>query len=131
MEELLNKLIKKWRKPFWRETKHELSSWVVYDTIDIKWKGDIRVIDRRHHHIRELVSKESGLRQFVCDNGLLNVNKKYEWEYWTQSYKRNWEEYTHEFSRWCENYRIIESSLKDEKDLEDFLLENIKIQDDE
>ena len=84
-------------------------------------------MDSELFDLRQLTSKESWLWQFVCENGLLDVNKKYEWEYWTQSYKRNWEEYTHEFSRWCENYRLIESALKDEDELDKFLLDNIKI----
>ena len=107
MEELLNKLIEKGWKPFGRETKHELSSWVVYDTIDIKWKWDIRVIDRRHHHIRELVAKESWLWQFVCENKLLEPDhmKQYNWY----------------------EYRLIESALLDEDKLEEFLLNSIKL----
>ena len=123
LENLLNILCKKGWKPFWRETKHELSSWVVYDTIDIKWKGDIRVIDRRHHHIRELVSKESWLRQFCVENKLvkeddghvsiiINVYKDYE------SIVDGW---------WDYHYWLMICSILDESDLEQFLIDNIKI----
>ena len=122
MEELLNKLMKRGWKVYWEYDKL-MSNWQT------RWKRDFWfwVLWEVKYSLRELVSKESWLWQFVCENGLLDVNKKYEWEYWTQSYKLNWEEYTHEFSRWCENYRIIESALKDEDELEKFLLENIKI----
>ena len=123
MEELLNKLIKKWRKPFWRETKHELSSWVVYDTIDIKWKWDIRVIDRRHHHIRELVSKESWLRQFCCKNRFLK------WPDSTDERQKNpiWASFDELFYASQYQFYLIECALKDESELEKFLLDNIKI----
>ena len=125
LEELLNKLIQRWWKPFGRETRHELSSWVVYDTIDIKWKWDIRVIDRRHHHIRELVSKESGLWQFCCDNELIKGNTKeaYYWQYKTPL----WAEWSKTYRKAHYQHRIIESALCNEEDLEQFLLDNIKI----
>jgi len=121
LEQLLNSLIEKGWKPFGRETRHELSSWVVYDTIDIKGKWDIRVIDRWHHHIRELVAKESWLWQFVYDNWYNQEKKEYR-EWYTK--------YNMKAEYWDTNdyeYYIIESALCDEDKLEEFLLNSIKL----
>lgn len=132
MEELLNKLIEKGWKPFGREARHELSSWVVYDTIDIKGKWDIRVIDRRHHHIRELVSKESWLWQFCAENRLINSDDNYvrKWEqqcrYVYDDYDC-WEKSQLYSDDYDYEYRLIESALRDESELEYFLLSNIKV----
>lgn len=126
LEELLNSLIQRGWKPFGRETRHELSSWVVYDTIDFKWKGDIRVIDRRHHHIRELVAKESWLWQFVCENWMTN-------NVWNFVFRRLRDGKKFWLDKPITHYtfRVLESSLKDESELEQFLLSNIVIKDEE
>ena len=136
LEELLNKLIEKGWKPFGRETRHELSSWVVYDTIDFKWKRDIRVIDRRHHHIRELVAKESWLWQFVCENGMVKDDEEIkERKYMYKEIYKSWFESAHNYrdkSKFTKNhfyeFRIIQSALCDEDKLEDFILQNVKIE---
>lgn len=135
LEQLLNSLIEKGWKPFGREARHELSSWVVYDTIDFKWKRDIRVIDRRHHHIRELVAKESLLRQFVCDREHRFIDKKnYNSVSLDKRLKNPYADYddVNTDYEWITvldyKYRLIESALKDEGELEDFLLDNIKIE---
>lgn len=55
--------------------------------------------------LRDLCSKSSLLWQFVCENGMVKnvINTEY-------------------------TYRLIESALKDESELEQFLLDNIKIE---
>lgn len=127
LEELLNTLIKRGWKPFWRETRHELSSWVVYDTIDIKWKWDIRVIDRRHHHIRELVSKESGLRQFVCNNWMIPEDRKCHERVLDLTFWPNWPDVSAQMCSRNYEYWLMSSAICDEKYLEQFLIENIKV----
>ena len=76
--------------------------------------------------LRELTSINSGLWQFVCKNGMLKEEHKHErildptfWEWWTDCKRQE-----HDWNYW---YRLIESSLKDESELEDFLLSNIKV----
>lgn len=129
MEELLNKLIKKGWKPF---------------NVDCEWT-DVEVLNRlndnryipehskiifkteTHWHvfdcnIRDLVSKSSWLWQFVCENGMVKENndvriKKYRWDNECDT-NCCYDDY---------EYRLIESSLKDESELEDFLLSNIKV----
>ena len=75
--------------------------------------------------IRELTSKESWLRQFVCENELLkpvvDIISICSYSHFTDD---------HDDCGWDETfpeYRIIESALKDETELESFLLDKIKI----
>ena len=77
--------------------------------------------------IREFCAKESWLWQFVCENKLVEHwfytrakwqrRKKYD-DYWKRDIPVDEPE-----------YRVIESALKDESELEDFLLSNIVIKD--
>ena len=113
MEELLERLIKNWWKPFGdnRCTYH-----IEYNDYEIAfYRYDYRSDDDRYERIfnksiRDLVSKESWLWQFVCENGM--VAEKSEWIlYRYDDYK----------------YRLTNCALKDESELEDFLLSNIKV----
>lgn len=73
-------------------------------------------------NLRELVSLESGLWNFVCENRLYNpTNYKYEVYY---NYKRD-----HYNMLNCSNpnYRLLESALIPEEELGQFLVDNIKI----
>ena len=128
--ELLNKLIEKGWKPFGIDCIKEVNyvkhhwtlCWYFWWWSYQRWKP-----------IRELVSKESGLWQFVCENGMLNKKRwsnrvrletSSVWDYieiWT------WEDYGWKFDSDYE-YRLIESALKDESEFEEFLLKNIKVE---
>lgn len=140
MEELLNKLIEKGWKPFWRDTRdideieiERLDRMVGYQDMDyisfLSW--DFRREDlfvKYGCSIRDLVSKSSWLWQFVCENGMVKKIKE-------ENYVKNYEEYGDWecwffTSRYDDNYqyRLIESALKDESELEQFLLENIKVE---
>ena len=134
MEELLNKLIQRWWKPFGKIPVN-INQWDITQTyckyfgkgcIHIHREDDIENEDIRRPRItdelslRELVSKESWLRQFCCENKLVKEDcssiELYiisEW-YWimTDSYYQFW---------------LMMCSLKDESELEKFLLDNIKI----
>lgn len=118
MEELLNKLIKKWWKPFWLDDK--LSS--LHKEYGV-WKWYIRFhnwMDSELFDLRQLTSKESWLWQFVCSRGLVDMH---EWFYWQNIFHLDSKEYDYtDYQYW-----ILESSLKDEDELEDFLIENINI----
>ena len=82
--------------------------------------------------LRELCSKESQLWQFVCENEMVNLEYDI-----TESYKDsrhreqkwwyNWDRYLRWYDMYGYQYRLIESALLDEDKLEDFLLDNIKI----
>lgn len=125
MEELLNKLIEKGWKPFGRNyCKYE--NWCLYYTVhteDGVWSEW-----RYWVSLRELVSKESWLWQFVCENGMvdgvnrwtLNARQKSIYDKFITSEK----EYTPKMNY---EYRLIESALKEERGLEEFLLNSIKL----
>lgn len=132
LEELLNKLIEKGWKPF---GINYYCSFNIRERIEIIWWPFWwweYVLDRILS-LRELVSKESWLWQFVCENGMLNKKRwsnrvrletSSVWDYieiWT------WEDYGWKFDSDYE-YRLIEASLKNEDELGQFLLENIKVE---
>ena len=119
MEELLNKLVKKGWKPFWwKDIKRANNEWwfvcFVHKSKRRPWLSEVS-------H-REVVSKESWLWQFVCENGMVNKNKQYSFIKWS------WKGRTDERSQKNYYYRLIESALCDEDKLEEFLLENIKVE---
>lgn len=127
MEELLNKLIEKGWKPFGKWKKRKVfARWdktVSFSYQDDEW------IEFYTYLIRDVVSKESWLWQFVCENGMVDKQHWYieELKWWKadddEEWHDNWEErYSTEYQYW-----LIESSLKDESELESFILDNIKV----
>jgi len=140
LEQLLNSLIEKGWKPFWYNT---------IDNILIEW-DNYKFISRGCYsfitNIKLLVSKESWLWQFCIANHLL---KKYSdlwdddeyviwrWQNWMDWKTTDWEyideNYDSDIYHQDESYQrwLIESALKDESELEDFLLYNIVIKENE
>ena len=121
LEQLLNSLIEKWFRPFWRYDKL-MWGWRFWSRQFVKFW----MFPEEEFTLRELTSINSGLWQFVCKNGMLKEEHKHErildptfWEWWTDCKRQE-----HDWNYW---YRLIESSLKDESELEDFLLSNIKV----
>ena len=116
LEQLLNSLIEKgWdvfpdKKFFWNKDKLRFSKWKKCVWF---WNDD--------YTLRELASKESWLWQFVCENGYNQYRKEY-WEWYTKYNMKAeyWDEWDYE-------YYLIESSLKNEDELENFLLSNINV----
>ena len=131
MEELLNKLIEKGWYPRWESVYKTRKKNFRYIKYIKNW--DYKIVYytlytdtplQRTYKLRELVSKESGLRQFVCENWMIikhieqiNINpfnndgKLKHQEYHSEDYE----------------YRLIESALCDEDKLEDFILNKIKM----
>ena len=121
MEKLLNKLIEKGWKPFWNEftrvyvLRDSINKWDF--ALHFEYKQDRTTFRGR----RQLVSKESWLWQFVCENDL--IDNPAECWYW-----RNYFELDEiEFNQTDFQYWILESALCDEDKLEDFILDNVKI----
>lgn len=92
------------------------------------WLRELRIVyetDRRdavrEYPIRFLVSKESWLWQFVCKNKMI---KSKTWV-WVNGVDGMYKEIL--INQYDYRYRLIESSLKDESELEQFLLDNIKV----
>ena len=128
MEELLNKLIEKGWKPFGK-----------YDKIMAIWRHnwrrvfDFGILWEVEYSIRELVSKESWLWQFVCEHSLLSIEYDITKSYkdskdWTKHWGYNWDKYLKWYDMYNYQYRIIESALCDEDKLEQFILDNVKIE---
>ena len=128
MEELLNKLIKKWWKPFkiksdnmWLYCLKDNKIVISYYDFDTEWECNH---EDKWCDLRQLTSKESWLWQFVCENWMVKELKEeklieiYDNLRWRTETVYDDEKY---------EYRIIESALKDEEDLDKFLLDNIKI----
>ena len=114
VEQLMNKLIEKGWRPFNKDIKEFFTLNEFTCGYRWEWTNHLRTI-------RAIVSKESWLWQFVCENGMVKksrISREYFDTLW-----------------WCritfrdENmaFWLIESSLKDESELEDFLLSNIKV----
>ena len=128
MEELLNKLIEKGWRPF--DVK-----WIseyFFESVPVGlyrlcWKKPD--YDYNVYSKRDLVSKESGLWQFVCENGMIRVtegNSLCNWLFWEEIY---YDETQTDKLYKNDNYEywLIESALKDEDELDKFLLDNIKV----
>lgn len=123
MKKLLNELIRKGRKPRGKEWKMEFSfmlwwwdSW-VYELNFLWWEYPIKIPVK--HSIRELVAKESWLWQFVCENRMIKA-------IWSEIEIKNLNEWYWIVRDTDYQYRLIVSALKDESELEEFLLSNIK-----
>ena len=123
LENLLNKLIEEGRKPFWIELKIKIKihEWVwFYDDKTIQLEFDCGNMGK-YIRLRQIVSAESWLWQFVCKNKLLSdkvdLQDYFEDSYWFRRcpFDTNW------------MYRIMQSALYSEEDLAKFLFENIRI----
>ena len=131
LEQLLNNLIEKGWKPFGitctdfiKGTGLECIPSYCFNPHPHMW---FPWWTRKYHRpsLRQIVSKESWLWQFVCENEMIKGFDTS--EYYTNYRRFNKENFTEcRYLREYE-YRLIESSLKDEMDLERFLLDNIKI----
>ena len=114
LEQLLNSLVDKGRKP-----RGLTPMWKIEVDYDIYFAFDVYdSLQCWHFSPRSLVSKESWLWQFVCENELY---PPYIQHRWFRDLSTNWLQ-IHDYRYW-----VIESSLKDESELEEFLLDNILI----
>ncbi len=125
LEQLLNSLIERGRCPFWKKDVYiETGEWYDFEAWWIilkKEKGWTYTCESKYMPYRMLCTKSSWLWQFVCENGMVNKNKQYSFIKWS------WKGRTDERNQQSYIYRLIESSLKDENELEEFLLQNIKL----
>lgn len=122
LEQLLNSLIDMGWRPFGK-----VGRWYISRDTTIKSKAPFFDFDNHNMSVstRELLSKESWLWQFVCENNLNYSEDDSIYNVWLKHYADDDHEspYTYASPVWY----LIESSLKDESELEDFLLQNIKL----
>lgn len=124
LEQLLNSLIEKGWKPRGKNAYNCCDNakriWYVW------WEESYR--DYIEITPRKLTSKESWLRQFVCGNGMIkhdqytNTTRIHEYED-----ERDSETCRKKYDEWSYLFRLIESALRDESELESFILDNIKL----
>lgn len=125
MEELLNKLIKKWWKPRNKEEVKRLNYHTLYrEVVSLEFDNYNLWVS---YSIRDLVSKESWLRQFCCETKLIEQWKT------VHDYVMKHICYADEnrcwwFSMCNAEYYIMMCSLLEESELEQFLIDNIKIE---
>ena len=123
MEELLNKLIEKWWKPFRESYINEYdfefrNNW--HTLVSCHSNEDDEYTNFDTYSWRDIVSKESWLWQFCCNQWLVDMH---EWFYWQNIFHLDSKEYDYtDYQYW-----ILESSLIDVDKLEGFILDNIKI----
>ena len=128
LKDILNILIKRGWKPYGIEQYDRFiieSAWDMCFRWKYPWADWESAFDYNYDYfkIRELASIDSWLWQFVCENGMTEKKIEY-WEKftWTQMLR-----YTDDYVWNMYQYYLIESALKDESELEDFLLNNIEI----
>lgn len=135
LEQLLTSLVEAWWKPRWEEEIKSCQIWesfykrnfigdTVWFYVDDRWTPQWLFTKS----FREVCAKSSGLRQFVCENGMVKISSVF--ISWTKN--ASCDDYWNLFwDKACPKdfyqYRLIESALKDESELEQFLLNNIKI----
>lgn len=124
LENLLNSLIKIWWKPWNVDVNCDISIKIENNRIKIYFelKTWVIVSNSGGMSLRELVSLESWLLQFVCDNRVVKENddvriKNYQWDNECDT-NCCYDDY---------EYRIIASALTPEEELGQFLVNNIKI----
>lgn len=146
VEQLLNKLIEKGWRPYEDRYVKRAKFWysvhfIVRPIVNfvLEWYAEATV------PLKEiLTSEESWFRQFCIANHLLKkysdlwdddeyvIWRRWNWMDWkTTDWEYIDENYDSDIYHQDESYqyRIIESALKDKNELEDFLLQNIRIED--
>lgn len=131
MEELLNKLIKRGWKPFpneWIDCYDFKFSNRWHDLMCCSSDDDDEYTHNYTYSWRDIASKDSWLWQFVCENGMIKSGRVFiSWtknascdDYWNLFWDKACPKDFYE-------YRLIESAFRDESELENFLLQNIKV----
>lgn len=118
LETLVNSLIQRGWEPWNR--KADFCEYRFWKIRFIKESGEIVGI----YTLRSLVSLESGLWQFVCEKQLCGNERGY----WLRCHSHPLD-YEADYS-WKFNYefRLLESALLPEEELDKFLVENIKLE---
>ena len=115
LETLLTSLIERGRKPWGLRYFAEVMVFKTYiDFITKKWASSPT-------SLRELVSLESGLWQFVCRNKLYKKQENFREDVYKTQLNTWWFAHNHQ-------YRLLESSLIPEEELGEFLVDNIKLE---
>ena len=123
LAKLLNDLLRMWWKPFNRDKTLHINCYDKCKWLNYKWIHlDGWFMNEESRTLRELVSIDSWLWQFVCENGMIN-------NVWNFMFRRlrDGKKFWLDKPITHFTYRLMESALCDEDKLEDFILDNIKI----
>ena len=133
LEQLLNSLIEKGWKPFGEWCHRSPYKRVGIHKNYNKERTYVLFYSNNHSHwkvLRQVVSRESWLWQFVCENKMVRLDTD-SWESDSYLCYYNIDGYPKddrfEMGRDDYRFRLIESALKDESELESFILDNIKV----
>lgn len=128
LEQLLNSLIEKGWEPFWLQCCIKVRYYwynnvCLFEIITTKWWG-VESVTVCNCSLRDIVSINSLLRQFVCKNRFLK------WPDSTDEWQKNpiWASYDELFYADSYQFYLIECALKNNSELEKFLIDNIKIE---
>ena len=123
LENLLNSLIQRGWKPWGIKRFVEvLISWTTVTFFTEKSVAS-------HTSLRSIVSLESGLWQFVCDEQLCKLPEYIDAQ-WCKTVEddiENEKDVAHILTEYDYRYRLLESALIPEKELGKFLIDNIKL----
>lgn len=119
LEKLLNSFIQRGWKPANFPGKSEIKISEDGDVVLYMNAEDVTLAVKVK--LRNLVSLESGLWQFVCENELTHWYNWEEWKY-TEIFPWDYRDYPADEHK----YRLLESALIPEKELAKFLVDNIK-----
>ena len=121
LETLLTSLVQRGWKPAGFPGESEIKISEDWDVVLYMDTDDATVVVKVK--LRNLVSLESGLWQFVCENWLRKDQTST--SYWS---RREWGEKEKMCRENQFEYRLLESALIPEEELGKFLVDNIKIQ---
>lgn len=127
LEKLLNSLIKRGWKPAGFPGKSEIKISEDWDVVLYMNAEDVTLAVKVK--LRNLVSLESGLWQFVCDEQLCKLPEYIDAQ-WCKTVEddiENEKDVAHILTEYDYRYRLIESALIPEKELAKFLVDNIKL----
>ena len=125
IEKLIDKLIELWRKPFgYHEWKHWYNAIEYFNNELILSFGEWAWKFIKNYSLRNISSIDSWLWQFVCENGMTEKHTDIRVRCNEKTSKTYQDSYVHQHYE----YRLIESALCDEDKLEQFLLDNIKVE---
>lgn len=127
LENLLNSLIKRGWKPANFPGNSEIKISEDWDVVLYMNAEDVTLAVKVK--LRNLLSLESGLWQFVCDEQLCKLPEYIDAQ-WCKTVEddiENEKDVAHILTEYDYRYRLIESALIPEKELAKFLVDNIKL----
>lgn len=126
---ILNFLLTKWFVPFWDEYDKDSFTWQFtrnncYD-YNLSFNWNLKEVSYAYHTVtyRELTSIEWWLWKFLCENDMIKENNNYLEYYFNDENDSHIKYEPKNYLFWC-----AISALRPEKELEQLILDNIKLE---